>query len=202
MNISMVNSTFNDNQDPSPNVMDPNIFALRELGQQYEQILFQYEQSLQNYYNNINTQNSTISNGISMDNSELQNLNAELTSLNNQIMQVMGNTYPEYQQQINERSMMNSELLNQLNALIAEKNKVNKTINYYDSLNKEKNNALIVLTDNYYSYIIYLLLVIILIVIFVLILFKVDVFKDIGDTINDTIVSGVEQLGGKITRHK
>lgn len=148
--------------------------------------------------------NSTYQNSsaISMDNSELQNLNAELISLNNQIMQVMSNTYPEYQQQINERSTMNSELLSELNTLIAEKNKVNKTIDYYDSLNQEKNNALTVLTDNYYSYIIYLLLVIILIVIFVLILFKVNVFKDIGDTIGNTVASGLEQLGGKIGRRK
>ena len=148
---------------------------------------------------NSSYQNSS---AISMNNSELQNLNTQLSSLNNQIMQVMGNTYPEYQQQINERSIMNSELQTQLNNLISKKNKVNKTINYYDSLNQEKNNALTVLTDNYYSYIIYLLLVIILIVMFVLILFRVDVFKDIGDTIGDTIVSGVEQLGGKITRYK
>jgi hypothetical protein len=113
-------------------------------------------------------------------------------------MQVMSNTYPEYQQQINERSMMNSQLQTQLNNLISKKNNVNKKINYYDSLIQEKNNALTVLNNNYYSYIIYLLLVIILIVMFVLILFKVDVFKDIGDT----IASGVGQLGGKIGRRK
>jgi len=144
---------------------------------------------------NSSYQNSS---DVFMGNGELQNLNTQLISLNNQIMEVMGNTYPEYEEQINERSMMNSELLSQLNALIAEKNKVNKTINYYDSLNEEKNNALLVLNHNYYSYIIYSLLVIILIVIFILILFKVNVFKDIGDT----IVSGVEQLGGKIGRYK
>jgi len=198
--MTMINQIFNNNmnsnqnQDPDPSILNPNILILRALGEQYEQTLIQYEQSLQNYYNNINTQDLTVS----TDNAELQNLNTQLISLNNQIMEVMGNTYPEYEEQINERSVMNNVLVNQLNALISEKNKVNKTINYYDSLNEEKNNALLVLNDNYYSYIIYLLLVIILIVIFILILFKVSVFKDIGDT----IVGGVEQLGGKIGRYK
>ena len=131
---------------------------------------------------------------ISMDNNELQNLNSQLISINNQIMSLMSQTYPEYQEQINERLIKNAELETEMHSLISEKNKVNKEISEYDSLTQEKNNGQVVLNENYYKYIIYLLLAIILIVVFVLMLFQVRVFRDVGEV----VATGVEQLGGKV----
>jgi len=145
---------------------------------------------------NTGNPNSTYqsNNPISIDNSELQNLNSQLISINNQIMSLMSQTYPEYQQQINERLTKNAQLETEMYSLIGEKNNVNKKIEEYDSLTQEKNNAEVVLSENYYKYIIYLLLAIILIVVFVLMLFKVSVFRDVSEV----VVTGVEQLGGKI----
>jgi hypothetical protein len=121
---------------------------------------------------------------------ELQNLNAQLTNLNNQIIQVMGKSNPEYRKQIMERSMMNRELLKELNILIAEKNKVNKLIDDYNSLKEEKDNTQIVLNENYYKYILYLILAIIIILVFVLSLFRINALK----IISDTIIGGIGHL--------
>ena len=136
---------------------------------------------------NSSQQNNT---AIYMDNSELQNLNAQLTNLNNQIIQVMGKSNPEYRKQIMERSMMNRELLKELNILIAEKNKVNKLIDDYNSLKEEKDNTQIVLNENYYKYILYLILAIIIILVFVLSLFRINALK----IISDTIIGGIGHL--------
>lgn len=131
---------------------------------------------------------------ISADNSELQELNSKLISINNKIISLMSKTFPEYKQQINERVVKNSDLEKEKYKLISEKNKVNKKINEYDSLNQEKNDTEVALTSNYYKYIIYILLTIILIVIFVLLLFRVKVFKDVGEA----VATGVGDVGGQI----
>jgi len=97
---------------------------------------------------------------------ELQNLNSKLMDINEEIMKVSNSIYTQYketQKQSNEQkeiSKINYQTLTE------ERKHIEKMIRDYETLNKAYENGNIVVTSNYYSYMLLSLIVIVLIFIF------------------------------------
>ena len=97
--------------------------------------------------------------------------NNMLIQLNQNILTILEKKNPEYLNQIQERKVNNSQLKNNLQQLIEEKNKVNEMINYYQSENRGLMDTSIVTTENYSKYILYTFIAIITFIIFIKVAF-------------------------------
>jgi hypothetical protein len=95
-----------------------------------------------------------------------------LINLNQQIMDILKNETPYYQDEINTRQSQNTQLMNNLQNLLSEREKVNDYINKYNSFNHEKLETGIVTKQHYFQYILYVVILIIVIVYF----FKIVLF--------------------------
>ena len=98
----------------------------------------------------------------------VQNLNKQLTDINKEIQTISSNNTKLLNSQTNSRIGKSKELMNQFDQLIKEKTKINEMVSEFDKLDQVQNEGMIVITKNYYSFILLLLLSII----FIFILYK------------------------------
>jgi len=91
--------------------------------------------------------------------------------LNQSILAILENETPEYLNQVQERKVNNSELKNNLQQLMEEKNKVNEMIRYQQSESRGLANTSIVTTESYSKYILYSFIAVITFIIFIKVAF-------------------------------
>lgn len=97
---------------------------------------------------------------------ELQKLNYKLMDINQEMMNISNSSYNEYQE-TQKQSNQAKEIINtNYQTLSEERNHIEKMIRDYETLNKAYENGNIVVTSNYYRYILLSLIVILLIFIF------------------------------------
>ena len=103
--------------------------------------------------------------------SNVEYWNGMLIQLNQSILTILENESPEYLNQIQERKVNNSQLKNNLQQLMEEKNNVNEMIRYHQSDNRGLVDTSIVTTENYSKYILYSFIAIITFIIFIKVAF-------------------------------
>ena len=165
-----------------------NITELEGLGFQYNNALLNYQQAHKKLSSALQT-NSNNSEDIQAVNNALNNVeywNYYLTLINQNIISVLQDENPIYQSEIQERKIKNTELLNNMQLIIKEKDKVNQMIREYESENSKRSDTSIVTTEEYTKYIMYIIVTVIVIIIFTKIVF----------------MSGSGQRGGAISSGK
>ena len=95
----------------------------------------------------------------------LQNINQELTSINQQIQNKTTTGQPLYDEQSQQRKLKTSELISQFIQLNQERERINRTLDEYQTLDQEQNQGNLMINQNYYSFILLLGLVILVLVI-------------------------------------
>lgn len=121
----------------------------------------------------------------------LQNLNAQLAETNNQILIIIKNKgQPLYSQQVSEREIQTSDLEKNYNHLISEREKIEGIIQDYQDLDEAQNNGELVITQNYYTYIL---------LIFVAILCVYILIKISASASQSSNTSGFQQ-GGSLSK--
>lgn len=90
----------------------------------------------------------------------VQKLNNKLTNVNEQIQKSTKLFSKIYNKQVSERSFNDSELANQYIKLLEERNKIKKMVDEYEVLDKKQIDGNIHISQNYYSFILLILLVI------------------------------------------
>lgn len=98
----------------------------------------------------------------------------ELISINQQIMDLLQNESPNYQDEINNRQSQNSQLSTNLQSLLQEREKVNDRINMYNSSEQKITETGIVTKQNYFQYILYVVILVVVIIYF----FKIVLFPN------------------------
>lgn len=118
--------------------------------------------------NSSNGENTTaVNNAIN----NVQMWNTTLINLNQQIIDIVQDENPLYENEIEERKNKNSKLKHNLLVLREERDKVNEMITYYDSKNAINVDSSIVTRQEYTKYILYSVITIIVIIIFIKVLF-------------------------------
>lgn len=92
----------------------------------------------------------------------IQSINEELTNINKQIQQKTKLEQPLYNSTSKDRNLSNVSLINQFNQLTQEREKINKVINNYQTLEEDQQTGNIKINQNYYSFILLTALVIII----------------------------------------
>jgi hypothetical protein len=95
----------------------------------------------------------------------IQNINQELTSINQEIQNKTTTGQPLYDEQSQQRKLKTSELISQFIQLNQERERINKTLDDYQTLDQEQNKGNLIINQNYYSFILLLGLVILVFVI-------------------------------------
>lgn len=98
----------------------------------------------------------------------IQNINQKLTHVNEKIQDKTPSIEKEYNLQEEQRSDKNKDLINQYINLMMERNKIDKMLNEYQTLDEQQVEGNIHISQNYYSF----LLLMILVILFIYILYK------------------------------
>jgi len=98
----------------------------------------------------------------------IEYINLELTNINEKIQEIIKTGKDIYNYQIQERKSKSLELLEQYKLLMSERDKITDIKDAYKTLHEKENNQNIMITQNYYSYI----LLFFLSIVFIFILYK------------------------------
>ena len=91
----------------------------------------------------------------------VQDINEKLTDINQQILSKKKEGQPLYDENLQESQVQNSDLIDKYNILVADRTKIAKLMNEYQTLDEQQNQGNIKISQNYYSYILLLALAII-----------------------------------------
>ena len=167
MSLQNQNITTNKNNDDS---------NIKILMQKYNEVLTKYQETYQVYLesmkNNIETNASLSSNQSDKYSKELQKLNTMLISINQQIIIIINDSSSEYQEDVLLRRQKKQFLEQNYIILTNEKQKINRMLNQYNTLDSATENTELILTQNYYRYI--ALFIVAILLIFLLIKFSVS----------------------------
>ena len=83
----------------------------------------------------------------------VQNINNQLTDINQQLQEKTEDSKSLYDEQVQERHIKTKELKKQFNKLKEERNNINNKLDEYQTLDQKQEQGNIVITQNYYSYI-------------------------------------------------
>jgi NADH:ubiquinone oxidoreductase subunit 3 (subunit A) len=98
---------------------------------------------------------------------QLQNINNQLMNINKQIMQLSQNNYDQYQQNKDQVQQQNEAINNNYEILSQEKEQINVMIRQFETINSAYENGSIMVTSNYYNFILLFIIVIFLIFLFI-----------------------------------
>jgi hypothetical protein len=107
----------------------------------------------------------------------IQNINKQLTDINQEIQTISSNNAQLANSQTNSRIGKSKELMNQFQQLIKEKTKINNMVSEFDKLDQVQDEGLVVITKNYYSFVLLLLLAIL----FIFILYKTSFTSSVAE---------------------
>jgi len=93
----------------------------------------------------------------------IQSINQRLTNINKQIQTKTKTGQPIYTEQSRVRNLKTSELISQFVSLTEERNKIDKMINDYQTLDEKQTQGNLTINQNYYSFVLLLFLAIIVI---------------------------------------
>jgi uncharacterized protein YutD len=96
----------------------------------------------------------------------MESINEQLIATNKEIVNKIKQTEPAINENVNERSNKNQELVNNYKDLMEERNEISNLLKDYDTLDGAEKENQIKITKNYYSYI--LLLIVVIVFIFLL----------------------------------
>ena len=94
---------------------------------------------------------------------QLQQLNSQLTSVNQQMRNLSNSSYNKLQQSHQQIQQQEQALQNNYQILIQERDQINGMVRQFQTLNSAYENGNLIVTSNYYSYIILLFVVIFLV---------------------------------------
>jgi len=101
----------------------------------------------------------------------VQGINEKLTQVNEKIQKLSQTAEKEFNKDSGQRSTYNTNLINQYKNLVGERTKIQRMLNEYQTLDEQQIEGSIHITQNYYSFI--LLMIIVLLVIFLLYKFSI-----------------------------
>jgi len=117
------------------------------------------------------------------------NLNLQLTNINQQILNKINDGQSTYNIQVSERQQKTKLLEENYKKLREERNKIEKTIHEYESLDKEQSDGNIAINQNYYSF---LLLLALSVFVFIIL------YKFSGNLTTSSITTTSFQTGGEL----
>jgi hypothetical protein len=118
----------------------------------------------------------------------VKNINDKLTQLNEKIQKMSDSIQTKFSSQAQERSSANTNLINQYKNLVGERVKIQKMLNEYQTLDEQQIQGNIYTSQNYYSFILLMILAILVVVL----LYKFTVPSAPAST---TLVQNGGQLG-------
>ena len=95
----------------------------------------------------------------------IQSINQRLTNINKQIQTKTKTGQPIYTEQSRVRNLKTSELISQFVSLTEERNKIDKMINEYQTLDEKQAQGNLTISQNYYSFVLLLFLAIIILIV-------------------------------------
>lgn len=152
-----------------------NILALETLQQEYNNALVGYQQAYQSLVTALQNQDTNSLNNYL---NNVQSWNTLLIDLNDQIITLLQEEDPYYENEIQQRQTNNSELQISLQNLMNEQNIVNNAIDHYGSQNKGLSESSIMTQQNYMKYILYVIVLIFVLGLF----FKIVFFSKSGQS--------------------
>lgn len=152
-----------------------NILALETLQQEYNNALVGYQQAYQSLVTALQNQDTNSLNNYL---NNVQAWNTLLIDLNDQIIALLQEEDPYYENEIQQRQTNNSELQVGLQNLLNEQDIVNKAIDHYGSQNKGLSESSIMTQQNYMKYILYVIVLIFVLGLF----FKIVFFSKSGQS--------------------
>ena len=118
----------------------------------------------------------------------VQNINEKLTQVNNKIQKMSQPIETQFNAEAQQRSTSNTNLIDQYNNLVGEREKIQHMLNEYQTLDEQQVEGNIHISQNYYSFI--LLMFLAILVIFLLYKFSIP-----SDQSSTTIVQNGPELG-------
>jgi hypothetical protein len=118
----------------------------------------------------------------------VKNINDKLTQLNEKIQKLSQSAETKFDSQSEQRTSSNTDLINQYTNLVGEREKIQKMLNEYQTLDEQHIQGNIHISQNYYSFI--LLMILAVLVIFLLYKFSIPSGQS-----STTIVQNGGQLG-------
>lgn len=101
----------------------------------------------------------------------VQNINDKLTQVNEKIQKISQPIETQFNSEAEQRSTSNNDLINQYNNLIVERDKIQRILNEYQTLDEQQVQGNIHISQNYYSFV--LLMFLAILVIFLLYKFSI-----------------------------
>ena len=93
----------------------------------------------------------------------VQNINDKLTQVNEKIQKISQPIETQFNAEAQQRSNSNTNLIDQYNNLVGERDKIQKMLNEYQTLDEQQVEGNIHISQNYYSFILLMLLAILVI---------------------------------------
>ena len=121
--------------------------------------------------------------------SEEEDINIQLTAVNQLIQKDANNGQPLYNSQSVQRRIKTNELITQFVQLTKERERIQKLVNKYETLDQKEETGNIIVNQNYYSF--YLLLALVVIIVIVL-------YHFVGPTQTSSYKSIFQSGGGKL----
>jgi hypothetical protein len=151
--------------------------------------------------NIINSTNSTsLVPGSVYYNYKLQELNEKLIQLNQKMLTIAESAMSQYNENSQKTLNKKQQLQTNYQTLLQERDHIGKILKEFQTVNSAYNNGSIILTSNYYKYILWILIIILLI--FLLIKFTVINPQKGGSNINYLKILGISRLVNSIQRIK
>jgi len=98
---------------------------------------------------------------------QLQNINNQLMNINRQMMQLSQNNYDQYKVNKDQVQQQNAAINNNYEILSQEREQINGMIRQFETINAAYENGSIMVTSNYYNFILLLIIVIFLVFLFI-----------------------------------
>ena len=118
----------------------------------------------------------------------VQNINDKLTQVNEKIQKISQPIETQFNAEAQQRSNSNTNLIDQYNNLVGERDKIQKMLNEYQTLDEQQVEGNIHISQNYYSFILLMLLAI-------LVIFLLYKFSMPSAQISTTFVQNGGELG-------
>lgn len=98
---------------------------------------------------------------------QLQNINNQLMNIIEQMMKISKNNYDQYQENKDQVQQQNTAINNNYDILAQEREQINEMIREFETIHSAYENGSIMVTSNYYKFILFLVVVIFLVFLFV-----------------------------------
>ena len=98
---------------------------------------------------------------------QLQSINNQLMNINQQMMQLSQNNYDQYQENKDQVQQQDETINNNYEILSQEREQINTMIRQFETINSAYENGSIMVTSNYYNFILLFIIVIFLVFLFI-----------------------------------